>query len=149
MMATRRLALTGGAIGLAAFAVRGIAIADAAETFEVSHTDAEWHKLLTPVQYSILRQSDTERPFASPLLHEARRGNFACAGCDFDLFSSSTKYDSGTGWPSFWAPLDNAVATQSSSTFGMSRTAVHCRAAAVILATCSTTVPSPPACATA
>ena len=95
--------------------------------FEVAHSDAEWRKLLTPDQYSILRQSGTERPFTSPLLHEHRQGNFACAGCDLDLFSSATKYDSGTGWPSFWAPLDKAIATETDTSYGVVRTAVHCR----------------------
>src|ERR1700679_2095737 len=118
MAATRRLLLAGGAVGLAAFSMRGIFVSHAAETFEVSHSDAEWHKLLTPVQYAILRQSDTERPFASPLLHEARRGNFACAGCALKLFSSTTKFDSRTGWPSFWMPLDKAVGTKRDTTFG-------------------------------
>ncbi len=95
--------------------------------FEVAHSDAEWRKLLTPDQYTILRQSGTERPFTSALLHEHRQGNFACAGCDLDLFSSTTKYDSGTGWPSFWAPLDGAVATETDTSYGMVRKAVHCR----------------------
>ena len=92
----------------------------------MSHSDAEWRKLLTREQYAVLRQSATERAFTSPLLHEARRGIFACAGCDRDLFSSTTKFDSGTGWPSFWAPLDKAVGTEEDRTFGMVRTAVHC-----------------------
>ena len=83
--------------------------------------------MLTPDQYAILRQSGTERPFTSDLLHEHRRGNFACAGCDLDLFSSTTKFDSGTGWPSFWAPLDDAIGTESDTSYGMARTAVHCR----------------------
>jgi peptide-methionine (R)-S-oxide reductase len=74
----------------------------------------------------VLRQSATERPFTSPLLHEKRSGNFACAGCDLDLFSSATKFDSGTGWPSYWAPLENAIGTTRDWTFGMLRTAVHC-----------------------
>jgi peptide-methionine (R)-S-oxide reductase len=95
--------------------------------FEVTHSDEEWRKLLTPDQFTILRQSGTERPYTSALLHEHRRGNFACAGCDLDLFSSATKYDSGTGWPSFWAPLDNAIATETDTSYGMVRTAVHCR----------------------
>jgi peptide-methionine (R)-S-oxide reductase len=126
---TRRLVLTGGAIGLtAAFgALRSPTALHAAETFEVSHTDAEWRKLLTPAQFAILRQSATERPFSCPLLHEERRGIFACAGCDLDLFSSTTKFDSGTGWPSFWAPLDNAVGTVRDTSIGMVRVAVHCR----------------------
>ena len=86
----------------------------------------EWRKLLKPDQYAVLRQSDTERPFTSKLLHEERAGTFACAGCARDLFSSKTKYDSKTGWPSFWAPLEKAVATTKDSTFGMTRTGVHC-----------------------
>ena len=94
--------------------------------FEVSHSDAEWRKLLTPDQYAILRQSGTERPYTSALLDEHRRGDFACAGCDLDLFSSTAKFDSGTGWPSFWAPLDGAVGTVTDTSYGMARTAVHC-----------------------
>ena len=75
----------------------------------------------------ILRKDGTERPFTSPLLHEERKGVFACAGCGLDLFSSSTKFDSGTGWPSFWAPLDKAVDTHVDRTFGMIRSAVTCQ----------------------
>jgi peptide-methionine (R)-S-oxide reductase len=75
----------------------------------------------------VLRQGAAERPFTSALLHELRRGNFACAGCDFDLFSPATKFESGAGWPSFWAPLENAVGTAEDTSFGMVRTAVHCR----------------------
>jgi peptide-methionine (R)-S-oxide reductase len=128
-MTTRRLLLSGGAIALtAAFASSRWGTASrATETFEINHADAEWKKLLTPAQYNILRQAGTERPFSSPLLHEARRGLFACAGCDLDLFSSTTKFDSGTGWPSFWAPLDNAVGTTRDTSLFMVRTAVHCR----------------------
>ena len=73
--------------------------------YEVTHTDAEWRKLLTPAQYDVLREAGTELPFTSPLLNEHRTGTFACAGCDLPLYSSKTKFDSGTGWPSFWAPL--------------------------------------------
>jgi peptide-methionine (R)-S-oxide reductase len=101
-------------------------VAAKSETFAVIHTDDEWRKLLTPDQFAVLRMSGTERPFTSPLLHEKRRGNFACAGCDLDLFSSTTKYDSRTGWPSFWAPLENAVGTSRDTSFGTVRTAVHC-----------------------
>jgi peptide-methionine (R)-S-oxide reductase len=127
-MVGRRLLLTGGAVGLAA-AFGGswyTAAPSTAETFEVTYSDAEWRKRLTAVQYSVLRESDTERPFTSPLLHEERRGTFTCAGCDRDLFASSTKFDSGTGWPSFWAPLDGAVGTTRDTSFGMVRIAVHC-----------------------
>ena len=95
--------------------------------FEVTHSDEEWRKMLTPDQYAILRQSGTERPYTSALLSEHRRGNFACAGCDLDLFSSTTKFDSGTGWPSFWAPLDKAIGRESDTSYGMVRAAVHCR----------------------
>jgi peptide-methionine (R)-S-oxide reductase len=99
----------------------------AAQTFEVAHTDAEWRTLLTPDQYAVLRQEATEAPFASALLHEKRRGMFACAGCALDVFSSTTKFDSGTGWPSFWAPVAKAVGTTKDSSLGMVREAVHCR----------------------
>ncbi|HEV3018223.1 MAG TPA: peptide-methionine (R)-S-oxide reductase MsrB [Burkholderiaceae bacterium] len=94
--------------------------------FEVTHTDSEWRSLLSPEQYEILRHEATERAFTSPLNHEKRAGTFACAGCGLSLFSSTTKFDSGTGWPSFWAPLDRAVGTSRDTTFGMVRTAVYC-----------------------
>src|SRR5579863_10224001 len=97
-----------------------------AEPFAVTHSDAEWHKLLTPEQYAVLRQSSTERPGSSPLLNEHRAGVFVCAGCSRDLFSSTTKYDSHTGWPSFWAPLDGAVGETRNTSLFMVRTAVHC-----------------------
>jgi peptide-methionine (R)-S-oxide reductase len=127
-MVTRRLLLTGAAIGLgSAFGLsRLTAVSPAAETFPVTRSDDEWRKLLTPAQYDILRRSGTERPYSSNLLHEQRHGVFACAGCDLDLFSSTTKFDSGTGWPSFWTPLDNAVGTTTDRSFGMVRTEVHC-----------------------
>ena len=98
----------------------------AAETYAVTHTDAEWRKLLSPDQYAVLREAGTELPFTSPLLSEHRKGIFACAGCAQDLFSSETKYDSGTGWPSFWKPLDKAVIESEDRSFGMIRTAVSC-----------------------
>jgi peptide-methionine (R)-S-oxide reductase len=100
--------------------------AKAADAFEVAHTDAEWKKLLTPNQFAVLRLAATERPFTSALDHEKRDGIFACAGCDLPLFSSKTKFDSGTGWPSFWTPLENAVGTTDDRSLGMVRTAVHC-----------------------
>jgi peptide-methionine (R)-S-oxide reductase len=97
-----------------------------AGSFAVVHTKDEWSKLLSPQQFAVLRQSATERPFSSPLLGEHRRGNFACAGCNLDLFSSTTKFDSGTGWPSFWAPLDGAIGTEEDKSYGMVRVSVHC-----------------------
>lgn len=127
-MITRRRLIAGGFFGAAAaFTSAWRTAAAGAAAFEVTHSDAEWRTLLTPDQYAVLRREGTERPFTSPLLHEARRGTFACAGCDLELFSSTTKYDSRTGWPSFWAPLDKAVATTSDMSLGMVRTEVHCR----------------------
>ena len=123
---TRREFLTSSAAVVAG----GVAVSMStmsAQSFEVTHTDAEWKQLLTPDQYAVLRHEATERPFSSPLDHETRRGTNACAGCALDLFSSTTKFDSGTGWPSFWAPLDRAVLTTKDTTLGMLRDAVFCR----------------------
>jgi peptide-methionine (R)-S-oxide reductase len=94
--------------------------------FAVTHTDAEWRKLLTPERYAVLRQAATEPPGSSPLLEEHRRGTFSCAGCALDNFSSAAKFESGTGWPSFTQPLPNAVGTSDDHSFGMDRIAVHC-----------------------
>lgn len=98
-----------------------------AAEFELTLTDPEWKKRLTAAQYAVLRQHNTERPFSSPLLHEARHGNFACAGCDLPLFSSTAKFDSGTGWPSFWMPLSKAIGSKADTSDGMIRTEVHCQ----------------------
>jgi peptide-methionine (R)-S-oxide reductase len=98
-----------------------------ARTFEISHSDEEWRKKLGPARYKVLRRSGTEPPFSSPLLQEHRLGQFTCAGCDLPLFSSTTKFESGTGWPSFWAPLQNAVGEERDTSLFMVRTAVHCR----------------------
>ena len=129
-MLTRRLALYAGGAGLAALFIGRLASPPAAKAttnYEVTHTDAEWRRLLTPAQYDVLRQEGTERPSTSELLKEHRDGTFACAGCDLPLFSSDTKYESGTGWPSFWQPLANAVGTTTDKSFFMTRTEVHCR----------------------
>jgi peptide-methionine (R)-S-oxide reductase len=128
-MITRRLVLMGGgAVFTAWFAPpRLAAAATPTGTFPVTHTDTEWRQLLTQAQYAVLRQKATERPFSSPLLGEDRSGIFVCAGCERGLFSSETKFNSGTGWPSFWAPLnDNAIGTTQDTSLGMVRTAVHC-----------------------
>ena len=98
-----------------------------AGTFEVTHTPEEWRKLLTPEQYAVLREQDTERAFTSPLNNEHRTGTFACAGCDLPLFDSKTKFDSGTGWPSFYEPIKDAVLKDTDTSFGMVRDEVHCR----------------------
>ena len=123
----RREAL--GAAGLAAIAVTFIGAAGASRPqrrFEVAHSDAEWRRLLGQGRYRILRQAGTERAGTSPLNKEHRRGTFVCAGCKLPLFSSATKFESGTGWPSFFRPLPKAVVTQSDSTLGMRRTEVLC-----------------------
>ena len=130
-MTTRRQVLSAGAC-LVAMASAGRLLSGgtaqaAAAADHVTHTDAEWKSLLTAEQYAVLRHEGTERPFTSALLHEERTGIFACAGCDLPLFSSKTKFDSGTGWPSFWAPLDNAVVEKEDNSYGMTRTAVMCR----------------------
>jgi peptide-methionine (R)-S-oxide reductase len=134
MIKNRRRTLLLGSAALTVFAGTRLlrrplpaAAEPAAAHYEVEHTEAEWRKLLTPAQYNILREQGTEPPFSSPLLNEHRPGVFHCAGCDLPLYSSKTKFDSGTGWPSFWAPLPNAVLTSTDTTFGMDRTEVHCR----------------------
>jgi peptide-methionine (R)-S-oxide reductase len=98
-----------------------------AEELEVTKTEEEWRRLLTPAQYQVLRQEGTERAFSSPLLDEHRKGVFACAGCELPLFKSETKFESGTGWPSFFSPIEGAVGTKTDRSFGMQRTEVHCR----------------------
>jgi peptide-methionine (R)-S-oxide reductase len=136
MQSRRRFFLAGTTLAVAGvFAlfqrrVRGAtgpAAGAAPETFEVVHTDEEWRRILSPTQYAILREADTERPYSSPLNSEHRSGLFACAGCQLDVFTSRTKFESHTGWPSFWAPLDHAIATREDLSFGTSRTEVHCR----------------------
>ncbi|MFO1142661.1 MAG: peptide-methionine (R)-S-oxide reductase MsrB [Amaricoccus sp.] len=124
-MTTRREVLWGGVAGLA-LAAAAPRRARAAAEFAVTHTDAEWRAMLSPEAYEVLRHEGTERPFTSALLEEHRKGTFACAGCQLDLFASDTKFDSGTGWPSFWQPLEGAVGTLQDSSFGMIRTAVFC-----------------------
>jgi peptide-methionine (R)-S-oxide reductase len=132
----RRQLLVGGATAAALLGVSFLgwrrfgmrpAIAAESEHFEVTHTDAEWRALLTPDQYSVLRQQGTEWAFSSPLDHEKRSGTFSCAGCANPLFSSKTKFDSGTGWPSFYQPLPHAVNEANDSSIGMLRTEIHCR----------------------
>ena len=97
-----------------------------AKSFPVRKTDAEWRKLLTPSQYAVLRKHATERPFSSPLDREKRKGTFVCAGCRNPLYSSATKFDSGTGWPSFWKPLPGAIGTSTDRQLLIARTEVHC-----------------------
>ncbi|MUL77147.1 peptide-methionine (R)-S-oxide reductase MsrB [Mycolicibacterium sp. CBMA 226] len=132
---TRRHLLIGAVVtgGLAACSfLRPHAAADPATQppgqFAVTHTDAEWHQLLNAQQYRVLRQAGTELPYTSALNDEHRNGIFGCAGCNLDLFDSKTKFDSGTGWPSFFKALVNAVLERSDhSLLGTDRTEVLCR----------------------
>jgi peptide-methionine (R)-S-oxide reductase len=133
-MAMRRrnfLLSTGAVIAAGAGAIallRPRAIGTAlAQGFEISRTDAEWRAMLSDAQYQVLRQEKTERAFTSPLNEEKRKGVFHCAGCDLPLYSSEVKYDSGTGWPSFWESLPNAIGTKEDNTLFMTRTECHCR----------------------
>ena len=114
--------------------VAAIATLAAAPTFAarqlsatLARSDAQWRQRLAPAAYRVLREAATEPPFTSPMLREHRGGTFTCAGCTLDLFSSTTKYDSGTGWPSFWQPLSGAVTTSRDVELGYPRTEVHCR----------------------
>ena len=132
-MIDRRALLTAG-VALAALGVtrtagkaEQMAMTDSTTIDWNKISDAEWRKRLTPEQYAVLRKHGTERPGSSPLLKEHRKGVFACAGCDLPLFSSDTKFESGTGWPSFYQPLENALGKTEDRTFGMLRTEVHCR----------------------
>ena len=97
------------------------------QSFEVTKSDAEWKAQLSPESFRVLREHGTERAGTSPLDKEYGKGTFLCAGCGLPLFSSDTKFDSRTGWPSFWRPLDNAIGTSTDRGFFMMRTEVHCR----------------------
>lgn len=128
-MYDRRHFLTLAGTGAAAFALFGCKGANAGppEKFEITLSDAQWKAKLSPAAYNVLRHEGTETPYTSPLNSEHRAGIFSCAGCALPAFSSKTKFESGTGWPSFWAPLANAVKTRTDSSLGMARTEVHCR----------------------
>jgi peptide-methionine (R)-S-oxide reductase len=124
---TRRTALTWlGAGAAASFLAASGSSPARASTIKVNYRDAEWKKRLTKEQYYLLRQEGTEQPFTSPLLKEHRKGTFLCAGCNNELYSSATKFESGTGWPSFWQPLAGAVGTSTDFKLGYPRTEVHC-----------------------
>ena len=104
-----------------------LAFGGRAFAYEVTKSDAEWKKLLSPAAYDVLRHQGTERPFSSPLDLNTHKGTYSCAGCDLANYSSDTKYDSHTGWPSFWMPLPNAILTMADNSDGDERTEVHCR----------------------
>jgi peptide-methionine (R)-S-oxide reductase len=116
----RRAFVSGLMLGAAA------CMAGPALGYEVVKSDADWKKQLSPEAYDVLRHEGTERPFTSPLNNEHRKGTFACAGCNQALFASETKFDSGTGWPSFWKPLPHAVEEAGDHSLMMDRTKVTC-----------------------
>lgn len=128
MLYSRRQFATAG-LGLAATmaALRHPVMAETTETFEVTKTDAEWQKELTPEQYAVLRKHGTERAGTSPLDKNYAAGEYHCAACDLPVYTSDAKFDSGTGWPSFFQPLENAVGTSVDKSFFSTRTEVHCR----------------------
>jgi len=122
------LAGTGGALTallIGACSKKGAAAPT--ETFEVTKSPDEWRKILSPAQYTVLREEGTERPRSSPLNNEKRRGTYVCAGCQLPVYSSEAKFESGTGWPSFTAPIKNAVRTKPDSGLFGTRTEAHCR----------------------
>ena len=123
----RRQTMTALASALGVVVGWKVALARPQEAYAVTLSNAEWRRRLGPAAYAVLRQEGTERPGSSPLNHESRPGRFVCAGCDIPLFASTTKFDSGTGWPSFFAPLPEAVETQSDTSVGMRRTEVRCQ----------------------
>jgi peptide-methionine (R)-S-oxide reductase len=123
---SRRLFL-GSAAAAAAAATLPFPLLAAPGRFEVTKTSEQWRRVLSPQAYRVLREGKTERAFSSPLDREKRRGTFVCAGCALPLFSSATKFDSGTGWPSFYAPIRNAVRTKQEGVAFFKQTEVHCR----------------------
>ncbi|WP_343575710.1 peptide-methionine (R)-S-oxide reductase MsrB [Mycobacterium sp.] len=131
-MTTRRNVLLGTAFGVLAGAGALTAVTATgapsrpARAYAINHPDQEWRQLLSPAAYDVLRNAGTERPYSSPLNGEHRSGVFTCAGCGQALYSSTTKFESGTGWPSFYKPLDNVVFEQADHSGGMSRTEVLC-----------------------
>lgn len=112
---------------LAPFAISRGSQAAAARSFEVQRTEAEWRAMLTPLEYEVMRQEGTERAGTSPLTDEKRAGTYLCRGCDLPLYPSDTKYDSGTGWPSFWKGMPKAIETKQDRKLFMVRTECHCR----------------------
>ena len=127
---TKRSFLSGAATLLGGFAIGGCSRktpAASVETFEVTKSPEQWRAILSPAQFAVLRDEGTERTRSSPLNDEHRRGTYACAGCQLPVYSSETKFESGTGWPSFTAPIENAVRTKPDPGLFGTRTEVHCR----------------------
>ena len=125
-MIDRRTLLGGGSAAVVAGLLLGRSSDAEAALFPVTKTAAQWRAQLGPARYRILREAGTERPYSSPLNKEKRRGRYLCAGCALPLFSSATKFESGTGWPSFFRPLPRAVVTHEDRSFLMVRTEILC-----------------------
>jgi peptide-methionine (R)-S-oxide reductase len=117
----------GGSLTALGGLLTGCGTGEAKETFEITKSEAEWRRILPPERFAVLRQENTERPRSSPLNAEKRRGIYACAGCALPVYRSETKFESGTGWPSFFAPIANAVRTRPDGLGPFKRTEVHCR----------------------
>jgi len=123
----RRMMLTSGLAATAGLGMGALRINAASGTFEVTRTDEEWRAQLTPLQYDVMRHEGTERAGSSPLDKIYTQGTYHCRGCELPLYPSKTKYDSGTGWPSFWDSLPGAVGTKEDNSFFSKRVEVHCR----------------------
>lgn len=130
-MKRRNLLLGGTALGIAAIAGGALYWRQSGDlpegSFEITKSEAEWREQLTPQEFAVLREEATEKAFSSPLNDETRQGVYSCAGCDLDVYSSETKFKSGTGWPSFTESLENAVGTKPDRRLLVERTEVHCR----------------------
>jgi peptide-methionine (R)-S-oxide reductase len=129
-MKRREVVVAGAAAVIALLALRsnGAKAQASAAKFDITKSDEEWRRQLSSERYAVLRRHETERPWSSPLDKESRPGTYLCAGCGLPLFSSSTKFESGTGWPSFWAPIEGAIETSEDRSFLFAvRTEVHCR----------------------
>ena len=129
-MKRREVVVAGAAAVIALLARRsnGAKAQGSVAKFDITKSDEEWRRQLSSEQYAVLRRHETERPWSSPLDKESRPGTYLCAGCGWPLFSSSTKFESGTGWPSFWAPIEGAIETSEDRSFLFAvRTEVHCR----------------------
>ena len=125
MQLSKRTFLSLASAGAAVFVFGCGKSATAKTRYAVTYSDAEWKKRLSPAAYRVLRREDTERPYTSPLNSEKRKGTFVCAGCNQRLFASATKFESGTGWPSFYAPLAGGIGTKTDYKIGVPRTEVH------------------------